>query len=463
MERIRREQTKGNSSKALGRIVAATGALFVLVPVTGLGLPPQSASATNARTESAAPRVVSPAGTALKSCFWRGPVDGRGRKNAAFPDLDATYWTATFSLPAGARLNLEGSYPHARYMSFNSYDQSGVATSSIDDVAVIPDPGSTDPFLAGANRTATARSYSLAVLDQPTPTHPAANTLYAGVVGQTTEILIYRVYIADQGAGSTGGVGLPQMSVTMADGSSITGAKACKALGASKQLPPSQAFPLSLYLSLRGSVATFPATDPPAFWREFSISSLVNCVYLGSCGGTPALAPGQYSNLDNAYAVAMVNRGYSDGPVLVLHGVMPITPKTSGGELTVPSGVDLRYWSLCQNESLATTKVASCVDDEQVPVDASGHYTIVTSTSRDRPKNATTQCGVAWLKWPRNGDGAGHLGDGMLILRNLLPSPGFASAIQDVTQPGKESAVMGSYLPTGTYTTKRTFQSLGCP
>ncbi len=234
-------------------------------------------------------------------------------------------------------------------------------------------------------------------------------------------------------------------------------------LGASKQLPPSQAVPLSLYLSLRGNVDTFPATDPPVFWRGFSIASLVNCLDLGSCGGAPALAPVQYSNLDNAYAVAMVNRGPSGGPVLVLHGTMPATPMTFGGEVTMSSAVDLRYWSLCQNESLATTKVASCVDDEQVPRDPSGRYSIVTSTSRDRPSNATTTCEVAWLKWPRNGDGAGHLGDGMLILRNLLPSPQFASAIQDVTHPGQESSVMGRYLPTDTYTTKGAFQSLGCP
>ncbi len=434
----------------------------VSLVMVGAALAASSGGSATAAGLNSEPATVTSAGVPLQSCFWRGPLDGKGKTNSAFPDLNATYWTAMFSLPTGAQLNIDGSYPHARYMSFNSYDTSGVASSSIDDVAITPNAGSTDPFEPGADRTTTARSYSLSVLDQPTPASPAPNTLYAGVSGQTTEVVIYRVYVGDDGTGLTGGVGLPGMSVTLADGTTLSGGKACKAISASKSFPPSQAFPLSLYLSLRGDGATFPATDPPTFWREFSISSFVDCTYLGSCGGTPALAPGQYSNLDNAYATAIVNRGFSDGPVLVLHGTMPTTPETFAGEPAMASDVDMRYWSLCQNESLATTKVASCVDDEQVPVDANGNYTIVTSTTKDRPKNATAACGVAWLEWPKNGDGAGHLDDGMLILRNMLPNPDFGSAIQDVTQPGEESAVMGSYLPTGTYTTKAAFENLGC-
>jgi len=235
-------------------------------------------------------------------------------------------------------------------------------------------------------------------------------------------------------------------------------------VSASKSLPPSPAYPLPAYLALRdqaGQPATFPAQDPPAFWREFSIPSIVDCLYDASCGGTPTLTPGQYSNLDNAYVVAAVNRGFPDGPVLVLHGKMPITPKTLLGAPTMASGVDMRYWSICQNESIATGRAASCVNDEQVPVDANGDYTIVTSATHDKPKNATAACGVAWLQWPKNGDGEGHLDDGVLIMRNMLPDPGFASAVQDVTAPGMESAVMGSYLPTGTYTTKAAFQALG--
>jgi hypothetical protein len=83
----------------------------------------------------------------------------------------------------------------------------------------------------------------------------------------------------------------------------------------------------------------------------------------------------------------------------------------------------MRYWSMCQNESLFTTKSAGCVYDAQVPVDKHGDYTIVTSLPGVRPSNATTRCGVAYIHWPKNGDGDGHLNDDLLIMRNMLSSP----------------------------------------
>ncbi len=122
----------------------------------------------------------------------------------------------------------------------------------------------------------------------------------------------------------------------------------------------------------------------------------------------------------------------------------------------------MRYWSMCQNESIYTTKGAGCVYDAQIPVDKQGYYTIVTSTAADRPSNATAKCGVAYIPWPKRGDGAGHVHDGFLLVRNMLPAASFHHAIQDTTTPGDEQAVLGAYYPRGTYTTKRAFQKKGC-
>jgi hypothetical protein len=163
--------------------------------------------------------------------------------------------------------------------------------------------------------------------------------------------------------------------------------------------------------------------------------------------------------MDNAYLTAFVNRGF--GPVLVLRGKLPTTPRTHNGEPFMGTG-QLRYWSICQNESLATTKATACLYDEQIPVDRYGHYTIVTSIPADRPDNATTRCGVGYLPWPADGDGAGHLDDGFLIVRNMLPSPWFHQAVQDTVTPGDEAAVMGPYLPTGRYMTTAQFEARGC-
>jgi len=135
---------------------------------------------------------------------------------------------------------------------------------------------------------------------------------------------------------------------------------------------------------------------------------------------------------------AFVNRGFPAGPVLVLTGKLPTTPRTGAKVKTMGTG-QLRYWSMCQNESLFTTKGAGCAYDAQIPVDRKGNYTIVTSTAGDRPKNATTKCGVAYIPWPKAGDGDGNLNDGFLLVRNMLPAPTFKQAIQNTKTPGDEA------------------------
>ncbi len=89
---------------------------------------------------------------------------------------------------------------------------------------------------------------------------------------------------------------------------------------------------------------------------------------------------------------------------------------------------------------------------------------IVTSLAKDRPQNATAKCGVVYIPWPARGDGDGHVDDGFLIVRNMLPSASFHHAIQDATTPGDEQTVLGPYYPRGTYTTTAAFERThGCP
>jgi hypothetical protein len=210
-----------------------------------------------------------------------------------------------------------------------------------------------------------------------------------------------------------------------------------------------------------GKPETFPAAPTPDFREYYNQSWAIGCWYQGNCSGQPTRTGGQYSNIDNDYVAAYVNRGFPAGPVLVLRGKLPTTPHT-GPNVTRMGIGQMRYWSMCQDESLFTTKGAGCVYDAQVPVDEHGYYTIVTSLPGDRPSNATTRCGVAYIPWPKNGDGDGHLNDGLLIMRNMLSSPSFHHAVQDTTTPGDERDVLGPYYPKGTYTTKAAFQRKGC-
>jgi hypothetical protein len=288
------------------------------------------------------------------------------------------------------------------------------------------------------------------------------NTLYAGVAGRNDRELIYRVYVPDRGRDYTGGVGLPEPELTLSDGTILRGDELCAAVGSTDNLLETSKLPLETYLALRdqpGKPSTFPALNPPRFGAFYNTAFTINCVFLSICEPNPVRSGGQYSNRDVSYVGTFLNRQF--GPVLVLRGKLPTTPQTYDREKRMGEG-QLRYWSICQNESFATTAGAGCLYDEQVPIDEDRRYTIVTSLPDDRPANARERCGVGFVPWPANGDGSGHPDDALLLIRNMLPSPTFHQAVQDTRVPGDEAEVMGPYLPTATYTTTAEFEELGC-
>lgn len=406
------------------------------------------------------------------SCFWTDRLSSLHNMddalNRAFPDTGAVYWTSNIQMPPGSRVVLHGRYAHARYQSLNTYDETTHApTDALNDVSTKPDPGSTNPYRAGARRDLRRRNFTATILNESPPVEPAPNTLYAGVPGQPRQLLIYRVYLPDRFADPhelTGGVGVPRAELELADGAVLSGQAACDALAVEPGSLPLTTLPEPVYDGYRdqpGKPPTFPADDPPIFRAFYNIGFSLECGYNGNCAGSPVKTGGQYSNIDNEYVAAFLNRGFADGPVLMLRGKLPTTAETGAKVKRMRRG-QLRYWSLCQNESLFTTRGAGCVWDDQVPLNDRRRYTIVTSLAADRPENARQRCGVAFVPWPPAGDGAGHLDDGLLIVRNMLPARDFDKAVQDTRTPGDEAEVMGPYLPRGTYTTERKFEQRGC-
>ncbi|MFI6874730.1 hypothetical protein ACIBL6_14930 [Streptomyces sp. NPDC050400] len=441
--------------------------LAVTATATALGLMAALVTADQAAADRS-PAAVEPAHQD-SSCFWVGPyTHAEDRFNIAYLDTNAAYWTSRYTIPAGARLTFKGRYPHARYQSLNTYDAvAATPSAALNDTRIQPDPGSTNPFLPGAPRTLPHRDWTVHVSTDRAPDDPsqqAPNTLYGSRNDPAKQVLFYRVYVPDKGRDATGGVGLPTPELTLADGTVLTGRALCDSL----HVPTTPVAPklrsLSDYLSDRdqpGKPLGFPARDPLLWRASYNASWNLQCTYYDNCPPNPVRAPGQYSNLDNAYLNGFANRAL--GPVLVLRGRMPTTPRTHHrAPFMRPS--QLRYWSLCAYEA-HTTRVEgddSCIDDEQVPADADGDYTLVVSLPRDRPSNASIACGVGWIAWPEKGDGAGHPDDALLLLRNMMPAQHFTHAVQNTEMPGDEASVMGPYLPTGTYTTPDAFEADGC-
>ncbi|HEX4671188.1 MAG TPA: hypothetical protein VH279_02910 [Solirubrobacteraceae bacterium] len=468
------------------------GAIAALASLLALALGGTAAHAANT------PPAPAP------GCFWGSEINAT-TLNVAFPNGTITnYWYDKFALPAGAKVVFHGKYPTARYMSLNSYyssptdpAQRGIASDALYDAQIAPDSGSANPFLPGAPRTDHyGRNWTATVSGNTPPADPSQrepNTLYAGTLpadqDQPVELL-YRVYAPDKNFDIAGRGGLPQATVVLSDGTQLSGQAACDAVHVNTAPLVPNLLPANQYLALThlpanptygfpGSGPQAPAVNPGKWYRPINPCHFQDPFFQAAgypapaCPNTPALT--QWPTKDNAYITSYVDRSFGPASgghnVAVVTGKMPTTVPTYKRNPFYTGGKQMRYWGICSNESLVTTKVTvndGCAYDEQIPTDAQGNYKIVVSTPADRPSNATEKCGVKWINW---GDGDGlpapnsRPTSALLIIRNLLPDPSFTHAAQNIPAPGlpaQVEATMGAYMPTIDYQSPAQFQSAGC-
>jgi hypothetical protein len=415
-----------------------------------------------------------PEAEGFHDCFWIGPVSYESY-NIAYPDEGAVYWGAKFQMPQGAsHLEIEGNYPDARYLSYNAYDKLTQPTDALIDHQIVPMEGA-NPF-AEADKSGGKYRVKVVAAEAPATDRPA-NPLYLGSVeNRNNELpLVLRIYVPAANTDYTGGAGLPEVTLVMKNGEKLTAEAMCQAInspapGAEKRKLPSVVMENATYKDLvygPGAPAGFPAAEKIQwlkFWGgKISISRLLhNRKFLqqaiaDSAAGTLAKQSGFYANIHNDYIGAYLNESF--GELVVLRGKMPGTP-ANGWDIT--SGqYDLRYWSLCSNESIVTTRYSDCVYDSNVVLDADRNYTIVVSKAANRPANASKECGVTWLDWGEHGDGAGDPKQAYLILRNM-EGDNFRHSVQNVRSIASAEAEMGPYFPVSSYSSKAGFAASGC-
>jgi len=428
--------------------------------------------------ESSSSNNTDPVETA--SCFWVGPYSkDKVETNFAYPDNGARYWHAGYDIPAGATLKLNGEFPHARYMGLNSYyggdksaDNYAAPVHSIADIAMMPNTGSINPYIDGANRNSEYRDYQVTLAAGNTPETVPANTLYGNAQDDDNTVILYRVYVPDTGKDIQGGVALPEPELTLENGEVLTGTAACEALSVDANILETPFIPDATYQFLRGkgnpALNSLNEDGKTVSWKAaYNINYGTNCFFLGACEDNPVRTVNMYANEDNQYLSAFINREIK--PIVVIRGKIPNVPTTLNGEATFDNTQSqLRYWSICQNEYFSQ-KVTECLFDEQINIQPDGKFLIVTSLLEDKPSNATSECGNGFIEWSKEGDGFGirdgmenHSDDGFLIVRNMLPSAGFNQAVQNTSTPGDEESIMGEFLPTAEYFTKAEFEDLGC-
>lgn len=399
-----------------------------------------------------------PAG-ASPGCAWPAQLEPTAG-NVLYPDESARYWITTIPSAAGTSLSIRGAFPHARYMSFVTYTAGAQSIDGIYDALIVPDAGSTNPFLAGADRNATDRDYTIRVVIGNRPASPEPNTLYTGTTDGSKSapffVLAYRVFRPDAGRGESGGAPLPEITIRQPGAPDVT-MPACKA----DELPETGISRTIANASIPWTgLPGWPGNNPPTWHKFYNMQEAGSRLTDNEITGTQLsdeMAPGAMErfprggfadNPDNNYIYAFVNPGY--GRLVVLRGRLPSTPRTLEGQPVMGTG-DLRYWSLCTNHALSQ-RFYGCLADDQLLTDADGDYVVVISSSDDRPADATAGCGVNWLP-------AGPTVDGVLIMRNMLPDPEFAHSIQRAGY-GTEAADMGPYYPVTAYA--EAFEIPGC-
>jgi hypothetical protein len=383
------------------------------------------------------------------SCGWGNRSDPV-LFNVLYPDEDAVYYAARLPAPPpGVEYRIRGQFPHARYMSFVSYN--GLPMDALLDVDIPPDPGSTNPFRPRARRTATRRDYTVHLVPTPPPADPALRqpgALYVGG-GQRgspapTFYLFYRIYVPDRGTGARGGVPLPSIEAVGPDQSVDLSPVPCEAVRdeIAAAMPPVQ----EQYAGTSGPLAppaSVSANDPPTWTVESGLTAAL----LGLAGQDDAVTGGPASNPHNRYLAANVSRGH--GEVLAIRAKAPTTPKTYLGQPVMGTG-DLRYWSFCQNSR--TTRYVACLSDSHVELDRHGYYTIAISDPAHRPATARN-----WLPF-------GPEAQGQLLYRHMLPSAGFfPHSAQGVAASGEPiEEAMGEYYPRGAYCSVARFDQDAC-
>jgi hypothetical protein len=387
-------------------------------------------------------------------CSW--PVEvAVDALNVAYPDTNASYFVMPYLLSPGQSLIVDGAYPFGRFSSLTTYYGFGVAGQGIEilgwlrDNEIAPDSGSVNPILDPtgtddpAQRQWTVRITGTAEVDgAPSAATPAAggNVIAAHPEGAENQlgILVLRIYVPQDPADRTGGVGLPTLSLEDTDGSV-------------RELPECTAEEETVWTELiRQKVLVNvvaadrlplpPSADAAPGWVESPV---------------PGLAP----NPDNRYLMAPI--AWKPDRIVVIRGQAPTFPDTRAGEpQTTPS--DLRYWSFCTGSNIIDPPLGypttDCVSDFEIPVDADGVYTVVVSQPEDQPANVTADSGVAWLQ------GADPAQPDLLILRHMLPSSDFFHqsvwAVPELLV-GAAPEVMGPYYPQTVYCDTATFEAGG--
>jgi hypothetical protein len=314
-------------------------------------------------------------------------------------DQNASYYTFPYEVDPKIEIVIRGRYPYARYFTFNIASiPSHRLVDSVVGSELIPDPGSTNPFLPGANWDAINRNYTLKIRFTAPPegsNHfvPGAgnNVIYAGTLenGEPNRfgLIILRIYVPSIGYDKTGGVDLPFITYSpgghRTHSTFETSSPFSAAFQNTNQLNSNNQMDFDDYIHLnyfansnkRNNRKMDLRQSSSLTWKRFAP------VFLQPEGNT-------VYTLSN-----LIDR--DPGKLLFIRWKAPTFPDTYHN-FGIAGDEDMQYWSMSFISPINIMGLYT-ISDYQTIIDKKGYVNLVISFGAPRPSSVTSKNGFTWV------------------------------------------------------------------
>lgn len=365
-------------------------------------------------------------------------------------DFNASYFVFPYQVDSDIEIVIKGQFPYARYMSFTLSGQIDTLIATAPDKALIPDPGSSNPFLPGADWNADNRNYTIKIRSTAPPQGsdhfvPEAgnNTFYAGTLKDGTPnrfgLIGLRIYVPSIGYDKTGGLGLPKITY-------CSSKKNCT--------KPNTAGAFDKTTLIENPLNPASVFSKESLFKRCSNVVGQNCDLTWSRIGiiaTRILQP----DLNTIYMVSdQIKR--DSGKLLFIRWKAPIFPDTYHN-IGILGNEDMRYWSMSFVTRVGLLGLYT-LGDFQTIIDKKGYVNLVISFGAQRPSCVTSENGFTWV------DASDlPLVPLTIFYRNNQVSQGFPYTAKNIPE-GQiiPQEVMGEYYPCGKYVDPLYFNSCSC-
>lgn len=415
----------------------------------------------------------------LRDCTF-GPAETHAGRDSGQYLVDRNAFYAIVFLPTdlpGGHFRFTGTYPHARWFSYESYDQGLASEGVVDDTAIYPDPGSVSPFAVGGAHHKGRSGYTVDIYSTPPAQRknpPPHNVLYMGYRENPTygglehspySPVLYRVYAAP--GTPQGNVPLPHLKWVVDDPSTNpfeTDTEVCAAMEPARA-PNRSILQINDVLATR---FTTPTLNPLERNVDIPTDEVpTNPPYVNILRPATNGYQGAYFNSKTPYVYIRPFAQF--GRFVVVHFKAPTFARVEQG-IPLTGREQTRYWSWCSAQFVSPVNVTqACLMDKQFHLDRNGYATLVVSPPDQRP-TINGRRYRDWLVWP--GGGAD------LNMRQIDPNPqtyhqspffmpvssqyDALDYLRGVAFEQQIKAWMGAYYPTVEYCSTAQFQKDGC-